>query len=202
MSEDERRELIARQRSALYEGHAFSENGTPLDESSHSAPQVSGRGPSPLVGPPSSAPDVGQAEGADSTSSPSSNQAGNFSLFETAQQSSRTSASSPTGGSPPRQGKPSAGNVAPIGTRPAQATNSALNKQRATTPLPSPLSYGYSSEEAAKNNGGGNNVDRSTSASSNPSTTPEVGGLSASWGTKSGVWGGKNSLGMQASVWG
>lgn len=189
MSEDERRELIARQRSALYEGHALSENGTPIDS-------TMGRGASPRAAQPASTPS--QVDGKDGASSPS-NQASSSGIFETAQQSSRTSAASPTGGSPPRSGKPGSGNVAPIGTRPAQAANTALNKQRSTTPLPSPLSFGYSSEEAAKT---GNNADRSSSVASNPSTTPEVGGLSASWGAKSGVWGGKNSLGMPASVWG
>lgn len=206
MSEDERRELIARQRSALYGEGAFSENGTPFDDSSRPATQGSaGRGPSPLVGAPGSAPDAGAGQSrsrANSTSSPSSGQgqAGNFSVFE-AQQSSRASTSSP-GGSPPRAGKPT---TAPIGTRPSgnQAANANLTKQRSTTPLPSPLSYGVSSVEdikAEKTNG-----DRSTSASSNPSTTPEVGGLGQGWGgNKNAVWGvpSKNSLGMSASVWG
>ncbi|KAI9743402.1 MAG: hypothetical protein M1818_003249 [Claussenomyces sp. TS43310] len=198
MSEEERRELIARQRSALYgEGASFPENGG-FDENGAPRPVTQGnvgRGPSPLAGQQTSGnePNAAQPRSrANSTSSPSSNAAANFSLFDNAQQSSRTSTSSP-GGSPPRQGKSAAGSVAPIGTRPAaQATNPALNK-RSTTPLPSPLSYGFgaSNNEEAK-------VDRTTSAASNPSTTPEVG---LGWGNKGGVWG-KNSLGVQASVWG
>jgi len=197
MGEEERRELIARQRSALYgEGASpFPDNGSFEDGAASRPGQGNvGRGPSPLAGQQTSGEaGVPQSRSrANSTSSPSSNQANSFALFDNAQQSSRTSTSSP-GGSPPRQGKPALGSVAPIGTRPAgQVANPALNK-RSTTPLPSPLSYGF---------GAGNNdeskVDRSTSAASNPSTTPEVG---LGWGNKSGVWG-KNTLGVQASVWG
>lgn len=137
-----------------------------------------------------------------SNSSPASNNQ-NFTLFESAaQQSSRTSTSSP-GDSSPHQGKPSAptsGGVAPIGTRPAQgqAVNSILNK-RSTTPLPSPLSYGFAPNESlSTNNNNGN--ERSTSAASNPSSGAKESGLA--WGNSSGVWGNKNPLGVQASVWG
>ncbi len=129
-----------------------------------------------------------QRSRANSTSSPASNNQ-SFSLFENAaQQSSRTSTSSP-GGSPPRQVKTS---VAPIGTgvigsRPAQTQG--LNK-RSTTPLPSPLSYGFAPNDNANAN------ERSTSAASNPSATAKD---STPWG---GNWGGKNNLGVQQSVWG
>ncbi len=129
-----------------------------------------------------------QRSRANSTSSPASNNQ-SFSLFEnTAQQSSRTSTSSP-GGSPPRQAKAS---VAPIGTgvigsRPAQTQG--LNK-RSTTPLPSPLSYGFAPKENTIAN------ERSTSAASNPSVSAKD---STPWG---GNWGGKNNLGVQQSVWG
>jgi hypothetical protein len=195
MSEEERRELIARQRNALYgEGAAFSDNGFDENGTPRPATQGSGRGQSPLASgqqtsTSESAPPQSRSR-ANSTSSPASNPPANFSAFDNAQQSSRTSTSSP-GGSPPRNGKPAA-SVAPIGTRPAaQAANPALNK-RSTTPLPSPLSYGF----AANEEGSG---DRTASAASNPSSTPEVG--LGGWGSKGGVWG-KNSLGVQASVWG
>lgn len=69
---------------------------------------------------------------------------------------SRTTASSP-GGSPPRSAhgqppqqlsRPGSSQVAPIGTRPAQAQNPALNNaKRATTPLASPLSFGFAASE-------------------------------------------------------
>ncbi|KAL8941428.1 MAG: hypothetical protein Q9216_002233 [Gyalolechia sp. 2 TL-2023] len=145
-----------------------------------------------------------------SNSSPASNNNQNFTLFESAaQQSSRTSTSSP-GDSSPHQGKPSAstsGGVAPIGTRPVQgqAVNPILNK-RSTTPLPSPLSYGFApNENLSTNNNNNNNSnnngnERSTSAASNPSSGAKESGLA--WGNSSGVWGSKNPLGVQASVWG
>lgn len=217
MNEDERRELIARQRNALYregaqfqEGAGFDENGTPRPgtqgSGSHSATGI--RGHSPLAfdhfnaqanqesqqsQEPQSATQGPQRSRANSTSSPSSNPNSSFGMFETAthQQSSRTSTSSP-GGSPPRQGKTP---TAPIGTRPAQAVNPILTKQRSTTPLPSPLSYGYAAgDEESKDV-------RTASAASNPNnngTSTPIGG----WNGKNAVWG-KNPLGVAAaSVWG
>ena len=212
MSEEERRELIARQRSALYgegpysDSGAFSEeNGTPRPGTQGSNPTATRQSPIGFAGSnggvengneQSQAQPQQQRSRANSTSSPSSNQANNFSVFDNAQQSSRTSTSSP-GGSPPRQGKAGTGpSVAPIGTRPAQATNPAL-KQRSTTPLPSPLSYGFAANEE---NGNKSNGDRATSAASNPTAAPQE-SSNLGWGSKSGVWG-KNSLGVQASVWG
>lgn len=231
MSEEERRELIARQRNALYgEGATYGENGH-LDENGTPRPGTQGsgaaasaaglRGPSPMAfdhykapqnpgqsemtgQPPASDPQQqGQGQGqqrsrANSTSSPSSNPTSSFSLFESAAahvQSSRTSTSSP-GGSPPRNGAskglPPSSGVAPIGTRPAQAPNPALNK-RSTTPLPSPLSFGFAANSEEDS---GDKTGRTASAASNPNE-----GLG--WGSKSGVWGAqKNSLGVQASVWG
>ncbi|KAL8996809.1 MAG: hypothetical protein Q9169_003778 [Polycauliona sp. 2 TL-2023] len=144
-----------------------------------------------------------QRSRANSNSSPASSNPQNFSLFESgAQQSSRTSTSSPGDSSPhPSKGSaPTSGGVAPIGTRPAQnqAVNPALNK-RSTTPLPSPLSYGFAPNENLSANNKEN--ERSTSASSNPSSGAKEGGLA--WGSSSGVWGNnKNPLGVQASVWG
>ncbi|KAL8726943.1 MAG: hypothetical protein Q9166_006364 [cf. Caloplaca sp. 2 TL-2023] len=143
-----------------------------------------------------------QRSRANSNSSPASNNPPNFTLFETtAQQSSRTSTSSP-GDSSPHQGKgsaPTSGSVAPIGTRPtqSQAINPVLSK-RSTTPLPSPLSYGFAPNENLSANNKDN--ERSTSAASNPSSGAKEGGLA--WGNSSGVWGNKNPLGVQASVWG
>jgi hypothetical protein len=214
MSEEERRDLIARQRSALYgEGGAYPE-GSFVDENGvtrQAAPVQNGRGHSPLAFETAAAKQADAQQAAqtqdeqtraNSTSSPSSNSA-NFQVFDNvAQQSSRTSTSSP-GGSPPRQGKPATGtSVAPIGTRPAaqQAVNPALNK-RSTTPLPSPLSYGFAANEDGNANAkSGGGADRATSAASNPSAGAQDVGLGG-WGNKSGVWG-KNSLDVQASVWG
>ncbi|KAI9719621.1 MAG: hypothetical protein M1812_003392 [Candelaria pacifica] len=247
MSEESRREMIARQQRAFYAGEPapYYDNGAFGDDSHTPRPGTQGsgnpssaasglRGPSPLAFDPfgmSQKPgQSGSGEGsgqqsngeqvqgqqatgtgpspiqpqqrsrANSTSSPSSN-ANGFSLFENAaQQSSRTSTSSP-GGSPPRQllkstTTPAGSGVAPIGTRPnqtsqGQATNPALNK-RSTTPLPSPLSYGFAANDNA------NAAERTTSASSNPPTATSNADVGLGWGSNNGVWGAKNSL----SVWG
>ncbi|KAI2611848.1 hypothetical protein GGR54DRAFT_632821 [Hypoxylon sp. NC1633] len=223
LSEDERRDLIARQRSAMYGGE-----GSYPDESGASRPVMPGlptgssthRGPSPLaydyVRPNPSNPSEGasqptESQGqqgmsrANSNASPQSNPPANISIFDSAvgPQASRTSNSSPTGGSPPRVGgsKPShAGNtVAPIGTRPSavsQAPNPALNK-RSTTPLPSPLSHGFSASGTGDESSQGVPT---TGAPSNPSSAAADG--YNGWGNRSGVWGNKSNLGVQASVWG
>ncbi|MCJ1286463.1 hypothetical protein MMC26_005808 [Xylographa opegraphella] len=249
MNEEDRRELIARQRRALYgnEGvpsYEASYEGTSLGDESHtprpngqpsaSGNPASGRGLSPLAynafgmsqeqtqnqayssevnqqhgsndqtckGP---SPNPQQSRSrANSTSSPASNSQ-SFRVFENAaQQSSRTSTSSP-GGSPPRQVKsstaPIGSGVAPIGTRPVQtqAINPALNK-RSTTPLPSPLSYGFAPSETVPTSSNAN--ERSTSAASNPQAGAKESSISTmNWGSNSGVWG-KAPLGVQASVWG
>lgn len=244
MTEEERRELIARQRAALYgpesgahhdDGLNIDENGTPRQMNNGPASVNAGstRGPSPLSFDPfaisnqngnDSAPI--QAHGGDhhqsaattanspsrsrtnSASSPSSKSA-NFNLFDNqqGQGNNRTSASSP-GGSPPRGNQSSrgpncsmvSGGVAPIGTRPSsqsQAQNPALTNKRSTTPLPSPLSYGFSSEDPFN----GMPKERSSSAASNQSganTNGQEPPNIPNWGSK--VWGGKG-LGSVTSVW-
>lgn len=228
MNEDERRELIARQHRALYGDNSslYSGEGSasrPISQDARVNAGLGGRGNSPLAfdqfgmqgmgagdgsavqmpsreQPSSAGKDQQGGERENSTASPSSNQNNSFGLFDNAQQSSRTSNSSPTGGSPPRQGQKSAAGVAPIGTRPnanqAPAPSQALGK-RSTTPLPSPLSYGFSASEQQ-----GNATDRTTSAASNPSAADKGVGLGG-WASNSGVWGNASSkLGVQASVWG
>lgn len=209
VSEDERRDLIARQRSALYGEGSFGENGGYVDETGAVRPGAPGlstgpsshRGPSPLAYDYSrGAPEgVASREGPGSrNASPQSNPSNSKGPFDHAiQQANRTSTSSP-GGSPPRQGLPgqSGNTVAPIGTRPSvsQASNPALNK-RSTTPLPSPLSQGFN----ASGNENGSNM--SSGAPSNPSSAAHDG--YNGWGSRSGVWGKQSSgLGVQASVWG
>jgi hypothetical protein len=230
MSEEDRRELIARQHRALY-GDSSALSGTETNRTSSQDARVAtssaGRGASPLAfdpfgmqsqgasveGPVQMPPrdqmpskDTGagaQESRANGNSSPSSQPNNSFSLFENAQQSSRTSNSSP-GGSPPLQSGPKASvgaGVAPIGTRPAQnqapPAGAPLSK-RSTTPLPSPLSYSYNASEQQNNN----NNDHS-SASSNPPSSVADKGVGIGWGSNSGVWGpSKNTLGVQASVWG
>ncbi|KAI1343566.1 hypothetical protein F5Y15DRAFT_412351 [Xylariaceae sp. FL0016] len=214
LSEDDRRNLIARQRSALYGDGQYEDSnrsggpGLPMSA-------VGQRGPSPLAydyGRPVGQNEAGSQPGevhvqsrTNSNASPQSNPP-NMSVFDSAmgQQANRTSNSSPTGGSPPRAGSaPKSGStasaVAPIGTRPSatsQAANPALNK-RSTTPLPSPLSHGFS----ASGNGDDSTQGVGTSvAPSNPSSAAPDG--YNGWGSRSGVWGNKSSLGVQASVWG
>jgi len=231
MSEDERRKLIAQQRSALYGEGSFGESPGYVDENGTPRPGLPNpqagpaalRGHSPLAyeygRPPPGHQDAnaqahGEGQGphsagphersrANSNSSPQSNPAGGSKgVFDlpAAQQSSRTSASSP-GGSPPRQGglgnKPGQGSVAPIGTRPSGpggAANPALNK-RSTTPLPSPLSQGYSAQvhdDANQTGGAGQNA---------PSSAMEGPAVNLSgWGGRQGGWGSKSGLGAQASV--
>ena len=177
-----------------------SEHHPGMDNSNQYAHEQTAKGPSPKQ------PQQQQTRSrANSTSSPASNTQ-NYSVFENAaQQSSRTSTSSP-GGSPPRPGNKNIG-VAPIGTRPqqqAQAINPALQK-RSTTPLPSPLSYGFAPGEGQGQNTmpatSLSNNERSTSAASNPTANNPKENMGLNWGSSSGVWG-KNSLGVQASVWG
>ncbi|KAI5867487.1 hypothetical protein GGS23DRAFT_179779 [Durotheca rogersii] len=219
MSEDDRRELIARQRSALYGDASFSDEsagrpgapGLPTTTSGH-------RGPSPLAydygraatGNASETPtQSGEAQvlsRANSNASPQSNPPTNMGIFDATvgQQASRTSSSSPTGVSPPRAGGSTKGaqtgtTVAPIGTRPSaasQASNPALNK-RSTTPLPSPLSHGFSASSA--NDDSGQGISGSGAPSNPPSAAAD--GYNG-WGNRSAVWGNKSSLGVQASVWG
>ncbi|KAI0018131.1 hypothetical protein F4780DRAFT_781692 [Xylariomycetidae sp. FL0641] len=213
VSDGDRRDLIARQRSALYgdEGNYEAGAGRP------GVPGVSAaqRGPSPLTyqyGRPD-VPNAGEGmaqpgEGmvpsrTNSNASPQSNPQSNMGVFENAinQQVSRTSNSSPTGGSPPGAGLPKTGGsaVAPIGTRPSavsQAPNPALGK-RSTTPLPSPLSHGYSVS------GSGEGHVQGVTSSGAPSNPPSAAADGYNgWGGRSGVWGNKSSLGVQASVWG
>ena len=179
-------------------GQATAKNGTADAGTQLMASDFAPTGPSPK-------PQQGRSR-ADSTASPASNPPSqNYSLFEsTAQQSSRTSTSSP-GGSPPRQAKTSNPGVAPIGTRPSQnQVSSTTLSKGSTTPSPSPLGYGFANNEGQSLSANANGNERSTSAASNPSggnnKDSNIGGTST-WGTGSGVWGNK-SLQASASVWG
>ena len=203
LSEDERRDLIQRQRSALYSDGQYDDAGANRSGVPGLSTTSSQRGPSPLAfdygrpGPsvPEGASQAGDSQSlsrANSNASPQSNPPTNIGAI-------RTSNSSPTGGSPPRAGALSRQGsvVAPIGTRPSvssQAPNPALTKS-STTPLPSPLSHGISVS--------GNNDENhppTSGASGNP-TSASADGYNG-WGNRSGVWGNKSGLGVQASVWG
>ncbi|KAL5047565.1 hypothetical protein BDW71DRAFT_38609 [Aspergillus fruticulosus] len=233
VNEESRRELLARQHRALYgnESPAFFPPTSLADEGSRPDSQTGIRGASPRSVDPfsqvsiSGGPDgIAQANAnpsviqspsrANSTSSPSSGINPVFGKYDGAEQPV-TSASSPGADSPSsRQAQSKAnagpiGSVGPIGTRPApqagptQASNPALNK-RSTTPLPSPLGFGFTSNESI------NDRSMSMSAASNPATSAAgpsgvkdpSGGVGLGWSNSSGVWGSKAGLGVQASVWG
>ena len=193
MSEEETRDLIARQRSALYGEGAFAEKSAYVDENGvvHTgAPGPSSasslRGHSPLTydamgrppppadaGTPASATDQNAAP-ADPSPRPQSTTntqgtAPTNKVFDNAVGGqSRTSNSSPTGGSPPRDlpvgSRPpqSGATVAPIGTRPSGTPTASAPSKRSTPPV----------------------------------------GSSGGWGHGNAVWGQSSGLGAQASVWG
>jgi hypothetical protein len=249
VSEEGRRELIARQHRALYgnESPAFYPPGS-FGDDSHSAraentasgTPTSGtggvRGPSPRGADPFGLGPQGPAEGtvqgttassvtgrqspsrANSTSSPISGANPSYSLYDAGAEQPATSTSSPGGADSPSSRQmsskaapaPIGSSVGPIGSRPsqpasAQAPYPPMNK-RSTTPLPSPLGFGFAPNESAHAGGSGNQ--RSTSAASNPASSAHATGnketanpVGLGWGNSSGVWGSKN-LGVQASVWG
>ena len=204
MSEEDRRELIARQHRALYgnDSNLYMPDGSPSRPVSQDARVLAGasvpHGTSPMnydnYNTPTGAPDMsvqGAPMGAgqprsrsNSTSSPAGNQNA-FGKYDAAQQTVNPTSSSSPGASPTRSGAkpPGSAGVAPIGTRPMQT-------KRNTPPMPSPLGHGY---------GGGN--ERSQSSASNPATSgPEKpSGLGWGGGHNSGPWGSNKA---QASVWG
>ncbi|KAJ5303962.1 uncharacterized protein N7443_003622 [Penicillium atrosanguineum] len=229
VSEESRRELLARQHRTLYgnESPAFFPPGPLSDEAARSESQPAGtpssgvRGASPRGVDPFGLTQSGSAADsasgfqspsrANSTSSPSSAINAGF------PEQPVTSTSSPGADSPSSRqpsSKPNTGpigsSVGPIGSRPiggqpaVPSPNPALNNaKRSTTPLPSPLGFGFTPGEAAAAG------ERSTSAASNPAATasangpgPKDGGVGLGWSNGSGVWGSKSGLGVQASVWG
>lgn len=190
MSEEETRELIARQRSALYGEGPFAEQGGYVDENGSVRPGPAGpSGPPSLRGhSPMTFDSIGRApsgaEGANSgsgdhpslsndpsprpgsTSSPQTTGPANKAFDNAVGAQSRTNTSSPTGRSPPRdlsasKAGQSGPTVAPIGTRPS-GTPGDSSAKRSTTPHSS----------------------------------------SGGWGRGNGVWGQSSGLGTQASVWG
>lgn len=186
MSEDERRELIARQRNALYgDGNPsstmYSDTAAQMDDNKRS---VSG---SQTATASQASMQVNDAVSAQSKAEPSNN----------GDNLQRTSGSS-SGDSPPGDSILRKGSVAPIGTRPPvgaplQAQNPVLAKQRSVTP--GSLAYGYSSIDDGQVHKNG-----STNGSNIPA--PSDGGLSG-WNNKNGaIWGSKSSSNAQASVWG
>lgn len=232
MSEEERRELIARQRSALYREGPFAESGGYVDENGQPRTGLPGPpaiGPTGLRGggsplafdygrpPPAEVGPQGQAEPgsgsqsaaphqrsrANSTASPQSNPAGGKSVFDApGTQPARTNNSSP-GGSPSTK-LPGGSTVAPIGTRPAGNSSNATGS--AINPaLGKRSATPVSSPLSHGFSAPGNNDNvTTTSGNSNPPSANAEGGMGLGWGGRNNsVWGnGKSGLGVQASVWG
>ena len=218
MSEEGRRELIARQHRALYgnDGAGFMPQGGFSDEGSNrdpssAAPGSSGgmRGNSPRgmdpfgMGQPAGQNSTGDnnAQGEsvrpDAGSKQVTGTAPSFSGFESSTQQGKTS---PAGGESPSRGiskattAPIGGGMGPIGSRPAQQQpqNTALNK-RTTSPLPSQHdSFGFGQPNNNERAGSSNSNSNQKDSGSNPSM--------GAWGTGSGVWG-SNKIGA-TSVWG
>lgn len=193
LSEEGRRELIARQHRALYgpEGSNYSQGQYNQDGTSHEQGQQAGpgamRGSSPRGMDPfgmSGQSDNNQQQSHDSkTTSPPNHQHGKAPSPTTAEESnhSRTISKSTTA--------PISGSMGPIGSRPnaQHMPGQSLNK-RTTSPLPSSLNYGFGNTEQ------GNDRINTSSNITQDKNTPSVG----AWGTGSGVWG-NNKLG--AGVW-
>lgn len=248
ISEESRRDLLARQHRALYGNDSpaffppanFADDGSRPDSQTAITPSSTAgvRGPSPRGIDP-----FGLSQASGQTNPDHVAQVATTNPAATAFQSPprANNTSSPGAGpiygkfddqpvtstsSPGRTDSPSSiqtasksitgpvGSVGPIGTRPiqqggiSQVGNPVLNK-RSTTPLTSPLSFGFTPSDAAASIP---RNERLASSASNPQSTVSANGRASmdssaasvgfGWGTGSGVWGSKNGLGVQASVWG
>lgn len=200
LSEEGRRELIARQHRALYgpDGPGFSPHGTYSQEegSTNQATQREGSGPQGMRGPSPRGmdpfgmpgqPENNQQAAEGKTTSPSSHQPGKAASPPTGEESSHLRTISKSTTAP----VPGSNSMGPIGSRPNAQHNSgqSLNK-RTTSPLPTTsLGYGFGVNEQ--------NNERASSSQANANQKDNVTPAIGPWGTSSGVWGNK----MGASVW-
>lgn len=215
LSEEGRRDLIARQHRALYGGDPAAfvgqvpfapEDGNGRDATGSIQGGATGapRGSSPRGADPFTPQGEANTASSQETSrgekvtSPST-QAPGFGTFDV---SSSGKAPTPPIGDESSHSRqisksttaPVIGGMGPIGSRPnpQQAPNQSINK-RTTSPLPSSLGYGFSPNEQ--------NADRAGSANSNANNQKESSNAGmGGWGTGSGVWG-SNKIGT-TSVWG
>ncbi len=225
LSEEGRRELIARQHRALYggEGAAFvgqipftSDEASPRDPTAPGAAAGAVRGSSPRGMDPfgmtgqsvqsdSSAPGTtASQEGsrAEKPTSPSAQTSSQFGTFDGPAQSS-VKAPTPTSGEESSHARqisksttaPVAGAMGPIGSRP-NAQQAPTQALNKRTTSPLPSSLGYGFAPNEQS------ADRSASANSNSNTQKESSSNAGmgTWGTGSGVWG-NNKIGT-TSVWG
>lgn len=199
ISEEGRRELIARQHRALYgnEGAAFQPQTGYNDEQQAGGQQTTGqRGPSPRGNDPFGMP--GQSQGPsdlsghpDKAASPAGPPKTGFNQISTPSAGEDNSHARHLSKSTTA---PLAGGMAPIGSRPStqQAPGQNLNK-RTTSPLPTSLAFGFGSVEQSNERSGSSN-----SNNAQKENTPNT--SMGAWGTGSGVWG-SNKIGA-TSVWG
>lgn len=226
MSEEARRELIARQRSALYGEGPFADTGGYVDETGTPRPGMPGHhgGPSSLRGPSPLAIDYGrnlpthpdatglQQSSADSAlagaqqpsrtssnASPQSNPPGVKGPLDgtVAQQVNRTSNSSPGSGSP-QNGKPAGKTVAPIGTRPSVSSAQGPVNAVLARQSTTPLPSPLNHGYKAPGSGDPNNATTSAGQSNPTSVSTEGNAGLSNWGQRGGPWGSK----AQTSVWG
>lgn len=197
ISEEGRRDLIARQHRALYgnDGNPLNASaGYPGDEGQQNQPgnpTIGGpRGPSPRNMDRFGAPGQGQSQ---ENSDQARNDKPTFGGFDQAVTSG--TGTNEEGGHSRQLSKsttaPLAGGMAPIGSRP-NPQNQTLNK-RTTSPMPSGLGYGFGATD--QSNERSNSSNSNANASKEGSSNTGMGG----WGTGSGVWG--NKIGT-TSVWG
>ena len=229
MSEEGRRDLIARQHRALYGGEssAFSPQGMYGENEAREnslGPQLSNNGQAQGNSPPAQDPfrmtnrqgdGPGQSSTSlheknrmDKTASPSAGSGPpTFGTFEPASQQAGRSSTPPSGGEGHSRTMsksttaPVGSGMGPIGSRPnaQQGPPQGLNK-RTTSPLPNQsLNYG------SFGTGDSTTAERTASSNSNSnqkdSQTSASGSNIGAWGTGSGVWGSSNKIGT-TSVWG
>lgn len=226
LSEEGRRDLIARQHRALYgsEGAAFvgqvpftAEDVASRDQAGGAPTNAPGpvRGPSPRGVDPFSMQGQGsQGEGsvqgtssgqdgsfAEKTASPSAQISAGFGTFESPVQASGKAPTPPSGEESSHSRQISKSTTAPVpGMGPIGSRPNAQQGPNQTlnkrTTSPLPSSLGYGFAPSEQN------MDRAGSANSNPNAQKESSSNSGmgAWGTGSGVWG-SNKIGT-TSVWG
>lgn len=192
LSEEGRRELIARQRQALYgpDGAGYGPPGQYNQETGQNEQQAGPggmRGSSPRGMDPFGMSGQGenvQQQTAEGRATSPPHQQGKAPTPPTGDESthSRTISKSTTA--------PINASMGPIGSRPNQPhmPGQPLGK-RTTSPLPSSLSYGFGSTDQ----GNERTASGTSSSGQKESTAPSMG----AWGTGSGVWGNK----IGSSVW-
>ncbi|KAJ6185920.1 hypothetical protein N7519_007221 [Penicillium mononematosum] len=194
VSEDSRRELLARQHRALYgnESPAFFPPGAFSDDNPRPDSQAGGVPRRPVTTTAEATTGLQSPSRANSTSSPSSAINASFGTEQPLLVLSVPSVPSVPG--------------LPLARLLLPPANPALNK-RSITPLPSPLGLGFTPADpaagpATERTSSAGPTPPVTSAAGTPGTKDQAGGVGLGWSNGSGVWSSKSGLGVQASVWG